>query len=253
MNYSTTYEKLIASAKANPPVGYCEVHHIVPRCIGGGNEQDNLVSLSARQHFVAHQILAKIHGGKLIAPAYMMSKNGKHSSHDYEWLRIRHCKNLEGNKYGEALRGYKHSAQTKANMSRAQKGLPSQIKGRTFGPRKKRKSQECRDLKSASMKALWVKRHAEGFKQAKPRPRSAEANAKISAKKMGHEVSPETREKIRLAVLANIEKRRAEGYKYPKNRKTISAEARAKIAQSVRDAAIRRRANAALENQDTLT
>ena len=38
--------------------GYCERHHIVPRCMGGGDEEDNLIDLYAREHFEAHRILA---------------------------------------------------------------------------------------------------------------------------------------------------------------------------------------------------
>lgn len=37
---------------------YCERHHILPKCMGGGNERDNLIDLYAREHFVAHKLLA---------------------------------------------------------------------------------------------------------------------------------------------------------------------------------------------------
>lgn len=37
---------------------YCERHHILPKCMGGGNEQDNLIDLYAKEHFVAHKLLA---------------------------------------------------------------------------------------------------------------------------------------------------------------------------------------------------
>lgn len=37
---------------------YHERHHIVPKCMGGGNEQENLIDLFAREHFEAHQLLA---------------------------------------------------------------------------------------------------------------------------------------------------------------------------------------------------
>lgn len=42
---------------------YTEKHHIVPRCMGGSNKKDNLVSLTAREHFVAHWLLTKMYPG----------------------------------------------------------------------------------------------------------------------------------------------------------------------------------------------
>ena len=43
---------------------YFERHHIIPRSLGGANTKDNLVQLSARQHFVAHLLLTKMVDGK---------------------------------------------------------------------------------------------------------------------------------------------------------------------------------------------
>lgn len=39
--------------------GYKERHHIIPRCIGGSNNKDNLIDLYAKEHFIAHMLLAK--------------------------------------------------------------------------------------------------------------------------------------------------------------------------------------------------
>ena len=38
---------------------YHERHHIVPKCLGGSNDKENLIDLYAREHFIAHQLLAK--------------------------------------------------------------------------------------------------------------------------------------------------------------------------------------------------
>lgn len=40
-------------------LGYAETHHILPKCMGGQDNNDNLVSLSAREHFIAHWLLSK--------------------------------------------------------------------------------------------------------------------------------------------------------------------------------------------------
>lgn len=37
---------------------YKERHHIIPRCMGGTNDKDNLIDLYAREHFEAHRLLA---------------------------------------------------------------------------------------------------------------------------------------------------------------------------------------------------
>lgn len=67
MNYLKIYEDLIESRKMQPKLEneYYERHHILPRCMGGTNENTNLVYLTAEDHFIAHLLLAKAYGGKL--------------------------------------------------------------------------------------------------------------------------------------------------------------------------------------------
>lgn len=40
---------------------YTELHHILPRSLGGADECENLVRLTAREHFVAHCLLARMY------------------------------------------------------------------------------------------------------------------------------------------------------------------------------------------------
>lgn len=63
MNYRKIYDKIIENRKLNPiPKGvYTEVHHIIPRSIGGSDEKDNLIRLSAREHFVCHLLLSEMY------------------------------------------------------------------------------------------------------------------------------------------------------------------------------------------------
>ena len=63
MNYKKIYDDLILQAKINIPNGYTEVHHIIPKSLGGNNLKDNLIRLSPRQHYIAHLLLYKIHKG----------------------------------------------------------------------------------------------------------------------------------------------------------------------------------------------
>ena len=38
---------------------YHERHHIIPKCLGGTGEKDNLIDLFAKEHFIAHKLLAE--------------------------------------------------------------------------------------------------------------------------------------------------------------------------------------------------
>ena len=60
-HYLAKYEKFISSIKqkGKRSLAYSEFHHVVPRCIGGTDSLENLIELTAREHFVAHWLLWK--------------------------------------------------------------------------------------------------------------------------------------------------------------------------------------------------
>jgi hypothetical protein len=45
----------------NPAPGYSEKHHIIPKSLGGSDAPENIVRLSAREHYICHLLLTKIH------------------------------------------------------------------------------------------------------------------------------------------------------------------------------------------------
>jgi len=62
MDYLKIYNKLISSRKEiQESTEYCETHHILPKCLGGTDDKDNLVRLTYREHYVAHWLLTKIY------------------------------------------------------------------------------------------------------------------------------------------------------------------------------------------------
>lgn len=67
MNYARIYAAFIDDRKAKQPQApdYFEKHHIKPRCLGGGDEPENIIRLTPEDHLFAHMLLAKLHGGKL--------------------------------------------------------------------------------------------------------------------------------------------------------------------------------------------
>lgn len=56
-HYFARYLKFIQSRPPTATNGH--VHHILPRAMGGTNDATNLISLSIREHFIAHWMLAK--------------------------------------------------------------------------------------------------------------------------------------------------------------------------------------------------
>ena len=37
---------------------YHEKHHIIPKCMDGTDDEDKLIDLYAKEHFIAHKLLA---------------------------------------------------------------------------------------------------------------------------------------------------------------------------------------------------
>lgn len=92
MDYKRIYNELIYRGKVRILEGYKEKHHILPKCLGGKDNKENLVELTAREHFIAHQLLHKIypeHKG-LIFAVFSMNNFGKvEYSRNYEWIKKR--------------------------------------------------------------------------------------------------------------------------------------------------------------------
>ncbi len=78
--YQTWYQNITDRARSRTLEGYVERHHVVPRSLGGSDDVGNLVSLTAREHFVCHWLLTKIYTGearyKMINAMYIMRAEG---------------------------------------------------------------------------------------------------------------------------------------------------------------------------------
>ena len=61
-----------------------ERHHITPRSLGGSDTPENIAKLTPREHFIAHKLLAKIHGGRMWAALAYMSRGGTKSADGYK-------------------------------------------------------------------------------------------------------------------------------------------------------------------------
>lgn len=61
MNWKGIHDQIIKRAQDRTLEGYSELHHILPKCLGGTNDKTNLVRLTAREHFIIHKILNILH------------------------------------------------------------------------------------------------------------------------------------------------------------------------------------------------
>lgn len=110
MNYKKIYELLIANRQSKgKPDGYIEMHHIIPRSFGGSNDPTNLVPFTAREHFIAHWLLAKMypnsgmtHAAFRMACANLTTKRYRVTSRVYEQLRINHAHRVSTDEVAKA-------------------------------------------------------------------------------------------------------------------------------------------------------
>jgi len=137
--YSRCYERLILKAKERKdPGGYSEQHHIIPRSFGGDNSIDNLVLLTAKEHYIAHALLWKMnfiddafHSKMSYALRLMIFgagtkkqlRNYKCHSRIYESVRIEFSKNHSSNMSGKnnPFYGKTHSYETLEKIKQTKK------------------------------------------------------------------------------------------------------------------------------------
>lgn len=120
--YSSIIEKALLQNRAKSSGTYYELHHILPKCLGGSNAKSNTVLLTAREHYVAHKCLylksTEIDEKfKMLCALkrFMYSKNSngyKIKSRDYEHVRISHAKFIS-----DRFKGIRKTDQHSDNIS----------------------------------------------------------------------------------------------------------------------------------------
>lgn len=117
---------------------YYEKHHIIPRSCGGDNSKDNLILLTAREHYLAHYLLTKFNKSeKMLQAFWFMTNDNKHnkliSSKIYERMKINLSEiwsiersgenhwNFANEKEKTPFYGKKHSLETLEKMKHSQK------------------------------------------------------------------------------------------------------------------------------------
>jgi len=226
--YSGVIDKALLQSRKKKHGVYYEKHHVLPKCMGGLNNKENLVLLTAKEHFICHKLLLEIYPNeKGLFYAYKAMCNMRNSnlrdyivgSREYERVKIKHGIKYSGEnhymfgrKFSEEtkeklrqanlgknnpLYGIGHSEETKIKMSKSRKGkyvgvkLSKETKGKISESLKGRKHSEETKIKiSKSLRGKFLGKKL-----------SEETKEKIKQGNLGKKQSEETKEKIRHARL----------------------------------------------------
>jgi len=216
--YTSYYNNIINKAKNRLLDGYYETHHIIPKSLGGTNLKENLVNLTAREHFICHLLLTKMYEGdaksKMIHAAWAMTtlenefqQRYKITSKIYESLRIEYAELVSNRLSGKP--GRKHSEETKKKLSLA-------MAGKSNGPmseESKRKLSESMKGKNVGKKRTLEQIQQQSLRQTgkKRAPHSEETKEKLRLANLGKKKAPDTIETRVKKSLASKGKTKSPG------------------------------------------
>lgn len=172
--YSSWYFNIIDNARNRITVGYSEKHHIIPRAAGGSDDNDNIVKLTAKEHFVCHLLLTKCTSGEIrykmvcaVNKMLMINRNQERyvpTSTQYQRIREEfanvHSENMTGR-----FTGSKHHSFGKSRSVEYKGKISNSLLGRTPirkqcehchkevspGPYKKYHGEKCRENKNITL------------------------------------------------------------------------------------------------------
>lgn len=123
MDYQKIYTQIVNRAKSRMIEGYKEKHHIVPKCLGGNDDKNNLVELTAREHFLCHMLLCEIYPqeNKLKHALFLMAIGKKKTKEKTYVIGSRVYERLKF-EYSQMLTGKKQSKETRDKKSKSMKG-----------------------------------------------------------------------------------------------------------------------------------
>jgi hypothetical protein len=203
MNYKKIYDQIILRAKSEIRVKndktYYESHHITPKCLGGGNEPNNLVFLTAKEHYLCHKLLILIYPDedKLVYALWMMS-NGSNSYRNNHLIvsgrEYRYHRELYVKSHTQRMIGRVVSDETSKKISEAKKGFK-------YTDESKKRMSESQKGKVGEKNSFYGKKHTEESKKkmsemAKNRIVSEETRKKMSKTQKGKKHTEESRKKM---------------------------------------------------------
>jgi hypothetical protein len=186
MNYEKLYNNIILRAKNRPDtVGYFEIHHILPRCLGGNNSKENLVRLTAKEHFLCHYLLYKMQAPatpayyKMIYAFKMMKAQQPGTDRYFNARLYESARTVFAEAMSAARIGKTHSEETKQKLRAAATG--------------KTQSEEMKQ----KMSVYWT-----------DRPQSEETKRKRSKALTGRTLSEGAKQKLRDRIVSEETKQK---------------------------------------------
>jgi len=193
--YKLWHDKIIAKAKNRTLEGYKEVHHIIPKSCGGSNDKDNIVNLTAREHYVIHLLLPYFTTGnakhKMLNAFIFMTSKSKFCKRDYK-IHSRVYQKLKS-EFAASLKGRRLTPEWKAKISKTLTGtkLPEAVR------RKISLSNMGKKISEKSRLALSIRNKGNKFNLGKKA--SLETRKKLSIINTGKKHTEETKAKIKYA------------------------------------------------------
>ena len=130
--YTRVYNQIVSRARTERDLHFKEVHHVIPRALGGTDNSDNLVRLTPREHYIVHALLPKMvtnprHIHKMYAAFNMMhvNKRKRYTSRLYEYYKIKFYK-----LHSEAQKGKIRTMESRQKQSESSRGKPWSQKSR---------------------------------------------------------------------------------------------------------------------------
>lgn len=216
MNYKKIYTTLIMSRqllgrKKNADV-YFEKHHVLPKCLGGTNANENTVLLTAKEHFIAHLLLTKCYTGeeksKMTYALFQMFRSAKNHRRFFSQSSYQSAKEAQAAESREKYKGRQVADTT---------GLTVWNAGKKTG-------------------ALSPEHKAKIGRFHKGKVMSEQTRKKMSESAIGKQVSDSMRAKIskihKGKIMSADQKAKIAAAHTGKKRKPFTAEARANMSKS---------------------
>lgn len=203
--YTGCYYRIITRAKDRTLLEYNEQHHIIPKSLGGSNNKENLVKLTAREHFICHWLLTK-----------MVVGNSYHKMVNALWAMCK-LKNKCHQRINITSRCYEKLKKDRSVvLSEMYKGESNPFYGKCHSDntKEKMKSRVVTDSTKELMSAQQKERFNKSFGTFLGKIHSKESKEKMRQSRLGKKDSDEVRMKKSIAA---------------KNRPPVSAETREKL------------------------
>ncbi|AUS02988.1 HNH nuclease [Vibrio phage 2.275.O._10N.286.54.E11] len=152
---------------------YVENHHIIPKSMGGTDDAENMVYLTAREHYMAHYHLAKWHRTPGMAHALFMMTNDPNNNRtltEDEYVAGR-----------EAISGVNNPFYGKKHTKETKKILSEKAKGRKLSAEH---IQAIKDANTGENNYFYGKKHTEETKAVMSEKATARANTKEHKERM---------------------------------------------------------------------